>query len=156
MDFIKNMLSLIADILGIGGFFLSILTYKNTQKLKSSDDRVSFRIEKDQVLSELNNNLKAIQEYNVQKPELAPVLNAMEEALVSIKRLSQYRIWDTTAKEAFTNFIEYEIQMKKLKAAAHTAPGASSPSNFLPEVGRALGDFCFHLQEIIQIVTKQK
>lgn len=150
MNFLGDVLSPISDIVGIIGLFLSILTYKNTKKIKSSDDRVSFRMEKDAVLSEFKKNLDTIEKYINDKTELAPCLEAMENTLTSIDRLSQYYIWDAEAKKNFSAFSRYKMQIKQIKAL-----NQPYTSRNLTDITQVTIKFISHLENIMSTVEKQ-
>lgn len=159
MDILKDVFSFIADIVGIIGFALTAKTYSRMKKLKSSDDRVSFRLKKEEVLQAFNDNLGIIKGYNINAnikyADLQPIIQAMENVLVSVKSLDKFDIWAATAKSSFKNMNEKGIQIRKMKAGAHTNPEDSYTDYTPEEISKVFNDFSEQLEKIIQIVEGQ-
>lgn len=153
MSFLTDILSPIADVLGIIGFFLAILTYKNTQKIKSSDARISFREEKDTILSGFTEKLNIVKEYtNINNDiELTPCLQAMKDVLDSVNKLNQYCVWNAEAKRAFSAFSRHEAQVKQID----TLSKPYTEQN-LTGITKVIKEFISHLEKTITIVEKQE
>lgn len=153
MSFLKDILSPIADVLGIIGFFLAILTYKNTQKIKSSDAWISFRVEKDTILSGFKEKLNIVKEYtNINNDiELTPCLQAMKDVLASVNKLNQYCVWNAEAKRAFSAFSRHEAQVKQID----TLSKPYTEQN-LTGITKVIKEFISHLENTITIVEKQE
>lgn len=153
------VISFIANILGIVGFFLTVMTYLKMKKLKSSDDRVSFRLKKDDVLKGFSNNLEIIKGYSINGDikftDLQPIIQAMEDVLASVKSLVKFDIWTATAKKSFLNLIGTDIQIKKMKAVAHSNPEDSYTDYSSEEISTVFNNFSDQLNEIIHIVENQ-
>lgn len=159
LNFLWGGFSFLADLSGILGLFLTAKTYSKMKKLKSSDDRVSFRLKKDDVLKGFCNNLEIIKGYstttNIKFTDLQPIIQAMEDVLASIKSLEQHDIWVATARKSFSDIIETDIQIKKMKAEAHTDPQELYTGYTPEEISTFFNDFSVQLEEIIHIVENQ-
>lgn len=159
MDILRNVFSFIADIFGIIGFALTAKTYSRLKKLKSSDDRVSFRLKKDGVLEAFSNNLAIIKGYDINADikftDLQPIIQAMEDVLASVKSLEKFDIWAATAKRSFSKMNEKGIQIRKMKAGAHTNPEDSYTDYTPEEISKVFNDFSEQLEKIIHIVESQ-
>lgn len=155
-NYLKNAFAILADLFGIVGFFLTILTYLNTKKLKSSDDRVSFRLKKEEILSDFQKNLHIIRGYksrnDIKCKDLQPIIQAIEEVIASVKSLNQYKIWDAAAKVIFSDLTTTDIQIRKIKAAAQANPGERYTGHTPEDISAVFNTIGDQLEKIIHIV----
>lgn len=154
MSSVATVISHIADILGLIGFCVTIRTYMNTKKLKKSDDRVSFRLEKDNIVLNLQKSIDTIADglSNIEKLDLPGCIHATEEFVTSVKHLVKFSIWNNTAKETFSKLLKSETQVEKMK----TFENRSESLEFRGGIKTILEDILSSMHGIIDVVIKQE